>query len=132
MYNDGEYWFKYTGTGGNLQLDVSDLTETYSGIYVLDACPGSSPNCIAEHSNSSSTADYSVTTPDLTLGQEYYIVIANWSSPYSTDFCLNSVAGAPPVIYDMTAGPSTINTCSGIFRDPGGAGNYPENATVYT
>ncbi|HNY76506.1 MAG TPA: hypothetical protein PKH87_07090, partial [Bacteroidales bacterium] len=89
-YNDGEYWFKYVGTGKPLKLTVSGLSATYSGIYVLSACPDSSPTCIAYHSNGSSTADYSVTTPVLANGTTYYIVIANWSTPYSTNFCLDA------------------------------------------
>ena len=34
-------------------------------------------------------------------------------------------------IYDMTVGPTTITTCSGTFRDPGGALDYPKNSIVY-
>ena len=94
-YNDGEYWFSYTGTGAALQLAVSGLTNTYSGLYVLTACPSSSPTCVASYSSGSSTANFTVTTPSLTNGVVYYIVIANWSSPYSTAFCLNSSTSAP-------------------------------------
>lgn len=113
LYNDGEYWYSYTGTGDQLQLDVSNLTATYSGIYVLDDCPSGSPNCIASYSNGSSTANYSVLTPALTLGQTYYIVIANWASPYQTDFCLDATEIVPP--------PAPAND------DCGGAINVPVN-----
>ncbi len=119
-YNDGEYWFSWVGTGYELQLDVSGLTETYSGIYVLDDCPSGSPTCIASHSNSSSTANYSITTPALTAGHTYYIVIANWGSPYSTDFCLDATDLTPAVL--MANG--SVTTCSGVFMDPEGTGGY--------
>jgi len=119
-YNDGEYWFEYVGTGGELQLDVSGLSATYSGIYVLDDCPSGTPNCIESHSNGSSTSDYSITTPNLALGTTYYIVIANWASPYETDFCLDATEIAPPTSYPMTNGGS-VTDCSGIFTDPEGA-----------
>jgi gliding motility-associated-like protein len=95
-YNDGEYWFKFVGTGQALQLSVSSLTATYSGIFVLNNCPASSPTCIASYVDGSSTSNYSVTTPALTTGTTYYIVIANWSTPYSTSFCLNATLVAPP------------------------------------
>ncbi len=88
-YNDGEYWYEYTANGSILQLDVTGLSASYSGVFVLDNCPSSSPNCIASYS-SSSTTSYSVTTPGLTNGQTYYIAIINYSTPYSTDFCLDA------------------------------------------
>jgi hypothetical protein len=96
LYNDGEYWFEYTGTGNALDLDVTGLTATYSGLYVLDDCPNNSPNCVASYSSGSSTADFTVSTPALTNGQTYYIVLANWASPYSTDFCLEATVTVPP------------------------------------
>ena len=107
-YNDGEYWFSYIGTGQALQLDVSALTDTYSGIYVLDACAGAGPNCVASYSAGASSADYSITTPALTLGTTYYIVIANWSAPYQTDFCLDATVVAPPT-------PPANDDCSGAI-----------------
>jgi len=127
-YNDGEYWFKYVGTGKPLKLTVSGLSATYSGIYVLSACPDSSPTCIAYHSNGSSTSGYSVTTPVLANGVTYYIVIANWSSPYSTNFCLDAVE-IPT--YNMTDG-GNISSCAGIFMDPEGTSNYADHNGTWT
>ncbi|MGC9331024.1 MAG: hypothetical protein ACP5DZ_04005, partial [Bacteroidales bacterium] len=100
-YNDGEYWFEYTGTGDALQLDMSGLTDTWSGVFVFDDCPSGSPNCIASNT-SSTTDDYSVTTPALTNGATYYIVIANWGAPDYTDFCLDATEVAPPVCSDCS------------------------------
>ncbi len=119
-YNDGEYWFSYTGNGSALQLDVSGLSDTYSGIYVLDDIPSNSPNCITSHS-SSSTADYSVTTPALTNGQTYYIVIANWSSPYSTNFCLTSTVAS--------ACGTTISSLPYTEGFEAGLGDWTQSAT---
>ena len=95
-YNDGEYWFTYTGTGNALQLNVSGLTSTYSGLFVFNNCPGSSPTCIASYTSGSSSSNFSLTTPTLTLGQTYYIVMSNWSTPYSTNFCIDATAVTPP------------------------------------
>ena len=156
-YSDGEYWFEYTAnaSGDALTLDVSALSATYSGIYVLDDCPSGSPNCIEFHSNSSSTVNYSITTPGLTPGVTYYIVIANWSAPYSTDFCLDAteIGVAAPTCSDgiqnqgevgidcggpcpactfipISAGDQTL--CSGTFTDAGGTGGQYLNDENYT
>jgi Secretion system C-terminal sorting domain len=95
-YNDGEGWYSYVGTGNALQLDVSSLSATYSGLFVLDACPSSGPACIASYTSGFSTADFSVTTPALTLGVTYYIVMSNWSTPYSTQYCIDATIVIPP------------------------------------
>lgn len=131
LYVDGEYWFEYTGTGDQLVLDVSGLTDTYSGIFVLDACPGSSPNCVASYTNGASTADYSLTTPNLTSGQTYYIVIANWAAPYSTDFCLDATEQpTPPASQQECLGGTTVCNDSQISGNSSGFGTSQElNAT---
>jgi hypothetical protein len=109
LYNDGEYWFSFTGTGMPLSLAVTGLTATYSGLYVLSACPGSSPTCVASYSSGGSTANFNVTTPALTLGQVYYIVMSNWSTPYSTAFCITSSIATPPANDDpCSATPITV------------------------
>lgn len=108
FYNDGEYWFEYTANGQALQLDVTGLTATYSGLFVLDDCPSGSPSCVASHTSGSSTANFTVNTLGLTNGNTYYIVIANWSTPYQTDFCLTATEVAPPT-------PPTNDDCSGAI-----------------
>ena len=86
-YNDDEYWFSYTGNGVNgLQLDLSALSDLYAGLFVLDACPATA-GCVASATNGFSSADLSVSTPVLTNGQTYYIVIASWGTPDNTSFC---------------------------------------------
>jgi hypothetical protein len=113
-YNDGEYWFSYTATSTqSLQLDMSGLTATYSGLFVLTACPGSSPTCFASYTSGSSTNNFILTTPAMTIGQTYYIVVSNWSTPYSTNFCLESslVTLSTPGSNGTCATPSPI--CSG-------------------
>ncbi len=123
-YNDGEYWFSFVGTGMPLQLSVSGLTDTYSGLFVFDNCPGASANCIASHMSGSSSANFVVTTPSLNVGTTYYIVLANWASPYSTSFCINSTvlssipnsmcAGADPFCTGSTYNfPAGVNAGSG-------------------
>lgn len=112
-YNDDEYWFSYTGNGvDGLQLDLSNISDTYAGLFVFDACPSSSPNCIASATNGSSTADLSALTPVLNNGQTYYIVIVNWGAPDNTAFCLDATIATPatPPANDDCAGATPIGT----------------------
>jgi hypothetical protein len=97
-YAYGEYWFSHVGDGNRLQLDLSGLTGTYAGLFVLDDCPSAGGNCVMSYSNGNSTIDYSVTTPNLTSGTTYYIVIASdgFAGDYSTDFCLDATIMIPP------------------------------------
>jgi len=114
-YNDGEYWFKYVGNGKRLKLDVSSLSNINSGIFVFDENPERidyiprSNACIASKATTSDE-DYSVTTPPLSTGHTYYIVIANYGTPDSTDFCLDATEIEVPVSY----------TCGDVFYDTGG------------
>jgi len=120
-YNDGEYWYSVVGTGQALNIALSGLTATYSGIFVLDACPGTA-NCIANAVAGGSTANYSVNTPVLTNGVTYYIVVANWSAPYSTNFCIQATVTTPPIVAPDCS--SYVNVCSnlGFQIDPNGFG----------
>ncbi|MCP4441134.1 MAG: hypothetical protein GY810_19590 [Aureispira sp.] len=93
FYNDHEYWYEITGTGVAIDIDLTSVGSTYQGTFVLDACPGSGPTCIASETNGSSTTDYSFTTPVLTNGATYYIVVSTWASVTGTpDFCISTSA----------------------------------------
>jgi hypothetical protein len=103
IYNDLEYWFEYTAieTGETLDITVSDLTNTYYGVFVLDNCPDSSPTCVASDTNSSSSADLALTTPALTAGVTYYIVVTDWIQGPTT-FTMNSTVNAAPTCLEVT------------------------------
>ncbi|MFD2909348.1 T9SS type A sorting domain-containing protein [Flavobacterium ardleyense] len=73
----------------SVNIVLSDLSDTYSGIHVLDGCPNSvtPPNCVAF------AGDTGITTRNLqsvllTGGTTYYIVISTWASPQSTAYTL--------------------------------------------
>src|SRR5690606_21852472 len=102
-YNDLEYWFEYTAieTGETLDITVSDLTNTWYGVFVLDNCPDSSPTCVASDTNSSSSADLALTTPALTAGVTYYIVVTDWAQGPTT-FTMNSTVNAAPTCFEVT------------------------------
>jgi hypothetical protein len=129
-YNDNEFWYSYTGTGDELQLDLTSISDTYAGLFVFDACAGASPNCVASITNGGSTADMSLLTPTLTIGQQYYIVIVNYGTPDATTFCLNALnaivstppanddpCGATPIIAGATCSFSTYSNTGAMNSD---------------
>lgn len=116
LYDEDEYWFSFTGNGINgLQLDLTNIIQTYAGLFVIDGCAG---NCVANVTNGLSTADLNLTTPVLNNGQTYYIVIANWGAPYNTAFCLDATTITPPANDDCAGaipiGVSPNSTCTTI------------------
>lgn len=98
FYNDDEYWFSIVGDGINaIQVDLTNITQTYAGVFILDDCPANSPNCVTSVDNGSTTADLTVVTPTpLANGTTYYIVITSWGLPDWTDFCLDVTLTTPP------------------------------------
>ncbi|MEZ4856538.1 MAG: choice-of-anchor J domain-containing protein [Gelidibacter sp.] len=118
-YNDLEYWFEYTAvtTGETLDITVTNITTNYYGVFILDNCPDSAPSCVAQDTNSSSTADLMVTTPGLTAGTTYYIVVTDWAEGPTT-FTMNSVVNAAPTCTNATvayAVESDCDTSGGFF-----------------
>ncbi|MBC3848022.1 T9SS type A sorting domain-containing protein [Winogradskyella echinorum] len=100
-YNDLEYWFQYTATadGETLDITVSDLTSNWYGVFVIDNCPDSTPTCVAQDTNGTSMADLTLTTPELTAGTVYYIILTDFIEGPTT-FTMNSVVNAPPSCFD--------------------------------
>src|SRR5690606_26679547 len=58
-------------------------------------------NCIASYTNGSSSADIMLSTPALTAGTTYYIVITDWIQG-TTSFIMNSVVNAAPTCLEAT------------------------------
>ena len=75
----------------NMSVDIvlSNIGSTYSGIHVLDGCPNSTtpPNCIAFAGDSGITTR-NLLDVSLTGGTTYYIVISTFASPQSTSYTL--------------------------------------------
>jgi len=128
FYNDGEYWYTVTGTGAPLSIAMTGLSASFSGVFVYSGCPASGGTCIA-FAEGSGTANYTATTPVLTNGVTYYIVVANWSTPYQTNFCITATVATPPVIAPDCS--SYVNVCSntGFQIDPNGFGTINEIPT---
>ncbi|GER60882.1 hypothetical protein ULMA_29900 [Patiriisocius marinus] len=129
FYNDDEYWFEYTAVadGEKLQLDMTDISNTWAGLFVLDNCPDSTPACVGSATNTGSTADLSFETGALTAGTSYKIVIANWGTPNNTAFTLNATVIAPPACPDILNITSANNPDGSVnldWDDAAGAAGY--------
>ncbi|MCP4054693.1 MAG: fibronectin type III domain-containing protein, partial [Mesoflavibacter sp.] len=105
--DDVVYSFTPT-TDGVYDITMSNLGGNWSGIHVLDACIGSSPNCVAFEGNSGS-ADRQLMV-NLTAATTYYIIISTWAAPQSTSYTLDINLIACPQPTSLTA--TNITTTS--------------------
>ena len=71
----------------NVSVALSNLSATYSGIHVWDACLDASPNCVAFEGSSSSN-NRLIESLDLVGGTTYYIGISTWATPQSVAYDL--------------------------------------------
>lgn len=99
----------------NMSVDIvlSNLSATYSGIHVLDGCPNSTtpPACIAFAGNSGTTIR-DLQDVLLTGGVTYYIVISTWATPQSTAYTLTITQNTcvnPTVAFSAASNCPTTN-----------------------
>ncbi len=71
-----------------VDITLSNLDDTYSGIHVLDGCPIDAATCVAFEGNST-TDDRVLSGVNLTAGTTYYIVISTWATPQSVGYTLD-------------------------------------------
>lgn len=72
---------------GTFNVALTNIGATYSGIHVLDGCPGTTPNCMGFAGSSDATDRVF----DVTLigGTTYYIVISTFAAPQSVSYTLD-------------------------------------------
>ncbi|REG85946.1 T9SS type A sorting domain-containing protein [Winogradskyella sediminis] len=99
----------------NINFELSNLTESWTAIHVLDSCPtDEEATCVAFSGNTGST-DRVIENIDVLNGTTYYIVVSIWASPdsfgYTLDITENSCTNA-------TATYSVVSDCdvSGGFN----------------
>jgi hypothetical protein len=97
----------------NMSVDIllSNLTATWSGIHVMDGCPGTSPNCIAFMGNSGS-GNRDLQDVLLTGGTTYYIVISTNAAPQSVGYTLTiteNTCVSPTVTFSSSNNCPTTN-----------------------
>ncbi|MBX9448978.1 MAG: T9SS type A sorting domain-containing protein [Taibaiella sp.] len=86
---------------GNIDIELTGITNTYAGIFVYSSCDDIGVSCLDGGVNGSSTADIILEDFAVTAGSTYYIVISTWASPQSTDYTL-SIIPPPPCDGDIT------------------------------
>jgi gliding motility-associated-like protein len=111
-YLDGNnviYAYEATQTG-IISIDLSGLTDTYTGMFVYDDCADIGVSCVGGVFNYYSTADLSIPTLSVTAGTTYYIMISSWPYPQTAGYtltvqqvnCLKPV-GLPTTSIGMTS-----------------------------
>ncbi|NNK81771.1 MAG: T9SS type A sorting domain-containing protein [Flavobacteriaceae bacterium] len=86
--NGDDVVYAYTASSDtSINVTMSSIGSTYSGIFVYTDCADIGTACIAGEGNSgSSDRSFDVT---VTNGTTYYIVISTWASPQSTTYTLD-------------------------------------------
>ncbi|CAM3864962.1 T9SS type A sorting domain-containing protein [Flavobacterium cucumis] len=128
----------------SVDIMLSDLGGTWSGIHVLDGCPDETtpPNCVAFEGDSGS-ADRDLQDVLLTGGVTYYIVISTWATPQSVSYTLTITENTcvnPTATFSTTSNcPTTTFNAIANISDLGSAtsltvtdnqGSLPQNVTA--
>lgn len=86
--NGNDVVYKYTSTfDGTLKVTMSDLTASWSGIFVYNSCADIGVNCIAGAGNSG-TGNRVIELP-VSMGVDYYFVISTWANPQTVGYTLS-------------------------------------------
>ena len=86
-----EVFYTYTPASDvNVDITLSNIGGTYSGIHIWDACLDASPNCVAFEGNSGNS-DRVIENLELVGGITYYFAISTWASPQSVTYDLSIV-----------------------------------------
>lgn len=87
--NGDDVVYAYTAAAdGTINIAMSAIGDTYSGVFVYTDCASIGTECVAGFGNGNSTNDYDFNV-DVTNGTTYYIVISTWASPQSTTYTLD-------------------------------------------
>ena len=91
-----------------VDITMSGISATYSGIHVLDACVDATPNCVAFGGNSG-TGDRVLDDVSLMGGVTYYIAISTWATPQSVAYTLDIVES---LCVSPTATGTAVDDCA--------------------
>ena len=88
--NGDDKVYSYTSDeDGAIVIDLTNIQDTYTGVFVYASCPDIGASCLAGTVNSFSTADLSIPQVTVTNGTTYYIVVSTWANPQSTTYDLS-------------------------------------------
>ncbi|WMI68771.1 choice-of-anchor L domain-containing protein [Mangrovimonas sp. YM274] len=92
--NGDDVVYAYTPTEDtSIDLELSDITENYAGMFVYTDCDDIGTGCVGGASNGFSTDDLVIDNFTVTAGTTYYIVISTWfaqSVGYTLDITENT------------------------------------------
>ncbi|NRR92348.1 T9SS type A sorting domain-containing protein [Winogradskyella undariae] len=82
--------YTYTPSAdANINLDLTELTATWSAIHLLDGCPTDEATACVGFAGSSGSADRGIEAVDVLGGTTYYIVISTFATPNSVGYTLD-------------------------------------------
>ncbi len=103
-----------------VNITLSNVSDTWSGIHVLDACFDDNPNCVATEGNSG-TSDRTIEALALTGGTTYYIVISTWAAPQSITYDLDIEELTCPPVTDILVDNIAENSADISWTENGSA-----------
>ncbi|MGY6562054.1 MAG: fibronectin type III domain-containing protein, partial [Luteibaculaceae bacterium] len=117
VYLNGDDWIAtYTPTqSGNLRVRMFDIVGTWGGLFVLDNCPTSSPNCLGSATGFDNQDR--ILQIEATAGQTLFFVISTWAPPPSVtfDFEIVEVPCEEIVINNIVIAPVDLTTATVSF-----------------
>ncbi|MBQ0768681.1 MAG: choice-of-anchor J domain-containing protein [Bizionia sp.] len=102
--NGDDVVYAYTAAAdGTINIALSAIGSTYSGMFVYTDCADIGTACAAGFGNGGSAADYDFDVA-VTAGTTYYVVISTWATPQSTTYTLDitEVLCADPTALGVT------------------------------
>lgn len=121
--NGDDKVYSYTSDeDGAIAIDLTAITDNYTGVFVYSSCPDVGVACLAGVVNGFSSADLSIPELSVTNGSTYYIVVSTWASPQTTTYDLSIIkktCAAPTVTIpadpiDNTNCPTTVDVSISI------------------
>ena len=112
--NGDDVVYSYTAANdGTLLVSLTELSETYAGIFVYESCEDIGEACVGADTNGFSSEDLELLL-NVVSGQEYIFVISTWASPQSTDYTLNIDELLCSPVTDLAL--DTVNSDSASFN----------------
>ena len=110
--NGDDKFYSYTATAdGSINVDLTNITDTYTGVFIYTDCADIGTACAAGSVNGGSTADLNITNFPVANGNTYYIAVSTWASPQTTTYDLSVTAGASCVgVSDLVVDTLTSDT----------------------
>src|SRR5690606_25528584 len=148
--NGDDVVYLYTPTSDtSIDIELSNLSDNYTGIFVYDECADIGTSCLTGATNGFSQTDLLIDNFSVTGGETYYIVISTWAAPQNVGYtltitentCMDPIA-TYTAVSDCVTGPqffvevdlTDLGSASAIILTDN-QGSPPQNATsidIYT